>query len=134
MTPNTLKRQKCEITTNKRRHESVRKVKQKADSKRWQFEYMDSKAPDKSESESSSRQVEVHTKEVEASQPTLAPSSRSIFSLKARLTGLLPSNPTDHLDLFIMSLYSFPAAAVMDTKNYEYHGALSMRQRDYTAQ
>ena len=101
MTPNTLKRQ---LTTDKRRSESVRKVKQRAASKRWQFEYMDSKAPDESESESSSGQVAVHTKEVEVSQPTLAPSFRTVFRLTARLIGL-PSNPIDHLDLFIMFLY-----------------------------
>ena len=115
MAPNTVKHCKRELATDKRRSESARKVKQKAASKRWQFEYMDSNAPD--ESESSSAQVEVHTKEVEASQPTLAPSSRIIFRLKARLIGLLPSNPVDHLDLFIMSLYGFPAAAaVLHTK------------------
>ena len=33
-----------------------------------------------------------------------------------------------------MSLYSLPAAVVLDTKNYEYHGALSLRQRHYRAQ
>ena len=105
MTPNTLKHHKRQLTTDKGR-ESVRKVKQKAASKRWQFEYMDSKAPDKSESESSSGQVEVHTKELEASRPTLAPSSRTIFHLKTRLIGLLTSNPIDNLDLFIVSIVS----------------------------
>ena len=112
----------------------MRKVKQKAASKRWQFEYIDSKAPDESESESGSGQVEVHTKEVEASLPTLAPSSRTIFRLNARLIGLLPSNPIDHLDHFIMSLYSSLLLLYWTQKNYEIHSALSMRQRRYRAQ
>ena len=115
MSPNTLKRRKRQLTADKRHSDSVRKVKQKAASMRWQFEYMDSKAPNESESGPSSGQVEVH-KEVEASQPTIIPSSRTIFHLKARLIGLLPSHPIDHLDLFIMSLPSFPAAAILDTK------------------
>ena len=67
---------------------------------------MNSKTPDELESESSSGQVEVYAKEVETSQPTLTPSSRTVFRLKARLIGHLPSNPVDLLDLFIMSLYS----------------------------
>ena len=57
MTPNTLKCCKHQLTTDKRFSESVRKVKQNAANKRWQFDYMDSKVPDEPESESSSGQL-----------------------------------------------------------------------------
>ena len=74
MSPNTLKHRKCQLTNEKRRKETVSKIRQKAANVRWQIQNMD----DESEVVS---HLKTHEKTGEAPQTNL---DQTVFRVRAQ--------------------------------------------------